>query len=83
MRNDRGLLPWWVTRVLFSLGTMSIFSGVFPFLLRSAPTYSWVLVLVGLILIVVSVRGPWDSEDSGRNRSVLGFKARPGPDQNR
>jgi hypothetical protein len=83
MRNERGLFPWWVTRVFFSLGAMSIFSFVFQVLLRSAGPYSWVLIPVGLALIVVSIRGPWDSEASGRNRSVLGFKARPGPDQDR
>ena len=83
MRNDRGWFPWRVTRALFALGTISIFTGVFPLLLRSATVYSWVLILVGLTLIAVSVRGPWDSEESGRNRSVLGFTARPGPDQKR
>ena len=80
MRNERGLFPWWVTRVLFSLGVMSVFSFVFQVLLRSASPYSWILILVGLALIAVSVHGPWDSEASGRNRSVLGFRARPGPE---
>ena len=83
MRNGRGLLPWWLTRVVFSSGAMAIFSCIFQLVLGSTTSYSWVLLVVGLALIAVSVLGPWDSEDSGRNRSVLGFNARPGPDQDR
>ena len=80
MKSDRGLFPWWVTRILFSLGTIAIVSYVLQLVLGSATPYSWMLILVGLVLIAVSTRSPWDSETGGRNRSILGFKARPGPD---
>jgi len=83
MRNGLGLVPWWLTRVVFAAGVMAISSTIFQLVLGSAAAYSWVLLVVGLALLVASVLGPWDSEGSGRNRSVLGFKARPEPDQDR
>ena len=83
MKSDRGLFPWWVTRFLFSWGVMAIVAYVLQFVLGLTSPYSWILILIGLVLIAVSTRGPWDSEIDGRNRSVLGFRARPGPDQDR
>jgi hypothetical protein len=45
--------------------------------LAASSNAGW-LLLAGLGLVALSTRGPWDSEASGRNRSVLGFHARPG-----
>ena len=72
-----GLFGWKVTRVLFSVGTMSILTGIFRIVLDQSQVFPWVLAAVGLGLVALSTRGPWDSETSGRNRSVLGFRARP------
>ena len=83
MKSDRGLFPWWVARLLFSWGAMAIVSYVLQLTLGSTSPYSWILILVGLVFIAAFTRGPWDSETGGRNRSVLGFQARPGPDQDR
>lgn len=70
------IFGWKVTRVLFSVGTMSILTGGFRIATDPAQVFPWVLVAVGLGLVALSTRGPWDCETSGRNRSVLGFKAR-------
>lgn len=48
-------------------------------ILRLVTAGSWVyilFVLLGLALVALSTRGPWDSEASGRNRSVVGFRVR-------
>ncbi len=72
-----GMFGWQVTRVLFSVGTMSILTGIFRIALDQSQVFPWFLAAVGLGLVALSTRGPWDSETSGRNRSVLGFRARP------
>lgn len=72
-----GMFGWKVTRVLFSVGTMSILTGIFRIALDQSQVFRCVLAAVGLGLVALSTRGPWDSETSGRNRSVLGFRARP------
>ncbi len=75
--SGAGLFDWQVTRVLFSLGSMSTLTGVFRFVLDQSQVFPWVLAAMGLGLVALSTRGPWDRETSGRNRSVLGFRARP------
>ena len=55
---------------------MAIFFGLARLDASSEP-YLWILIIVGIALVAVSTRGPWDSDASGRNRSVLGFHARP------
>ncbi len=48
-------------------------------ILRLVTAGSWVyilFVLLGLALVALSTRGPWDSEASGRNRSAVGFRVR-------
>ena len=76
MRRNHGLLNWRVTRALFAVGSFEVVTGILLLVLTSSWNYAW-LALAGLALIAVSARGPWDSEESGRNRSVLGFRARP------
>lgn len=76
-RPGGGLFGWQVTRALFSLVVMSTLAGLFQVVLDQSQVFSWVLYAVGLGLVALSTRGPWDSESSGRNRSVLGFRARP------
>jgi hypothetical protein len=72
-----GMFGWKVTRALFSVGTMAVLTGAFRIALDQSQVFPWVLAAVGLGLVALSTRGPWDSETSGRNRSVLGFRARP------
>lgn len=76
-RASGELFGWQVTRVLFSLGIMSTLTGLFRVVLDQSQILSWVLCTVGPGLVALSTRGPWDSESSGRNRSVPGFRARP------
>jgi len=76
MPERRRKFSWKVTRLLFSSGTMAIFFGLARLGASSEP-YLWILIIVGIALVAVSTRGPWDSDASGRNRSVLGFHARP------
>lgn len=80
MMRSRAFFPWWVTRLLFAVGTMAIVGGAVRLLLASS-ALNWVAIAVGLVLLALSTRGPWDSEASGRNRSVLGFRVRPKTDQ--
>ena len=76
MRPNHGLFSWKVTRALFAVGGFIVMTGIIRLVLTASWTYVW-LVLVGLALVALSTRGPWDSEASGRNRSVLGFRVRP------
>ena len=76
MLERRRTFSWKVTRLLFSSGIMAIFFALARLGSLPAP-YLWILIIVGIALVAVSTRGPWDSEASGRSRSVLGFHARP------
>jgi len=76
MRRRHGLFSWMVTRALFSVGSFAVMTGIIQLVLTTSWAYVW-LILVGLALVALSTLGPWDSEESGRNRSVLGFRARP------
>lgn len=77
MRDHHVPFGWRVTRALFAVGAMAFVAGVLMLVFAAAPSAVW-LILAGLGLVALSTRGPWDSEASGRNRSVLGFHARPG-----
>ena len=79
MRRNHGLFDWRVTRALFAVGNFAVMTGILLLVLTFSWNYAW-LALAGLALVAVSTRGPWDSEGSGRNRSVLGFRARPKQD---
>ncbi|MFB9166558.1 hypothetical protein [Arthrobacter psychrochitiniphilus] len=75
MRPNHGMFSWKTTRLLFSIGSFVAMAGI----LRLVTAGSWVyilFVLLGLALVALSTRGPWDSEASGRNRSVVGFRVR-------
>ena len=61
-----GMFEWKVTRVLFSVGTMAILTGILRIVLDQSQVFPWVLASVGLGLVALSTRGPWDSETSGR-----------------
>ena len=77
MQGNRKIFSWRVARLLFMGGVAAI---TFPFarLIVGVPNpHLWVLVLIGIALVALSTRGPWDGELSGRNRSILGFHARP------
>jgi hypothetical protein len=76
MRNNRTLFGWRVTRLLFVLGTMAVITGIVRFVLTPSWSILW-LIVGGVLVVALSTRGPSDSEQSGRNRSVLGFRARP------
>jgi hypothetical protein len=80
MIRSRALFSWRVTRTLFAFGVMAIFGGAARLLLGSS-ALNWVAISVGVVLLALSTWGPWDSEDSGRNRSVLGFRVRPKLDE--
>ena len=69
-----------VTRLLFAVGIMLITVGVLRLVLALPGYGDWACVLLGILLLALSTRGPWDSISSGRNRSVLGFRARAGSD---
>ncbi|MET4136730.1 hypothetical protein [Pseudarthrobacter sp. PvP090] len=76
--SEGGMFGWEVTRVLFSIGTMAILTGILRIVLDQSQAFPWALIaFAGIGLVALSTRGPWDSETSGRNRSVLGFRARP------
>lgn len=66
---------WRVTRLLFSCAVALLTMGLIR-LMISASWFSFAFVIAGLALGALATRGPWDSEESGRNRSVLGFRAR-------
>jgi hypothetical protein len=79
--NKRG--EWFsyrVTRVVFTIGVMALTYGALQFVLAAPGYRSSALVAIGIVLVALATRGPWDSISSGRNRSVLGFHARPGSD---
>jgi uncharacterized membrane protein len=78
MRYNREEITWRLTRLVFVLGVFGIVLGVIQLLATHNWAFLW-LVLVGVILLGISTRGRWDSESSGRNRSVLGFRAHPSP----
>jgi len=80
MRRDGGLFDWRSTRMLFSMGITGVVVGLLEVLQGSFSSYFWLWIVAGLALLALSTRGPWDSEESGRNRSVLGFRARPDSD---
>ncbi|MGA7206099.1 MAG: hypothetical protein WBX27_15875 [Specibacter sp.] len=66
---------WYLTRVIFAVGAMTFFSSIFK--LVTGNGYGWWLgVVAGVVLVALATRGPWDAAGSGRNRSVIGFKAR-------
>jgi len=69
-----------VTRVLFAVGTMTVIAGVLRLALDPSGL-EWAAIVVGVALIALATRGPWDGEASGRNRSVLGFRVRPRLDE--
>jgi len=75
MRPNRGTFSWRITRALFGLGIFVVVFGVINFVRTTDAAYVF-LSLVGFALLALSTRGPWDSESSGRNRSVMGFRAR-------
>jgi uncharacterized membrane protein YfcA len=77
MRRDGGLFDWRVTRLLFPMGIAGVVVGILEVLQGSFSSYFWLWIMAGLALLALSTRGPWDSEASGRNRSVLGFRVRP------
>jgi hypothetical protein len=77
MRDHHELFGWRITRALFAVGGLAFFAGILLLVLAASSNAGW-LMLAGLGLVALSTRGPWDSEASGRNRSVLGFHARPG-----
>jgi hypothetical protein len=66
--------------MLFCMGIMGVVVGLLEVLQGSFSRYFWLWIVTGLALLALSTRGPWDSEASGRNRSVLGFRARPDSD---
>jgi hypothetical protein len=76
MRYNRDEVDWRVTRILFSFGVMSVVLGVIQLVTSHDGAFIWG-VLAGVILVGISTRGRWDSQSSGRNRSVLGFHAHP------
>lgn len=75
MRSNHGMFSWKVTRYLFSIGSFVVLTGILRIVLTASWGYIWI-ILLGLALVALSTRGPWDSEASGRNRSVLGFRVR-------
>jgi len=79
MRNKRIFFPSWIlTRVLFSVGAMTLFSSI-PRLVAGAGDGWWVGLAGGATLLALATRGPWDAAGSGRNRSVMGFRVRKQP----
>ncbi|HEY5320158.1 MAG TPA: hypothetical protein VIJ76_04695 [Galbitalea sp.] len=78
MRYNREEFNWRATRLVFSGGVIGIVMGVFQLVATHDGAFIWGIV-IGLILLGISTRGRWDSESSGRNRSVLGFHAHPSP----
>ena len=77
MQGNRIIFSWRVARLLFMAGVVAIFFPFARLVVGVANPHPWVLVLVGIALVALSTRGPWDGELSGRNRSILGFHARP------
>jgi hypothetical protein len=75
MRRNGGLFDWKVTRMSFAMGIWGVATGILEVVQGSFSSYFW--LLAGLALVALSTRGPWDSEASGRNRPVLGFRVRP------
>jgi len=80
MRSNGGLFNWRSTRMLFSMGIVGVVVGHLEVLQGSFSSYFWLWIMAGLAFLALSTRGPWDNEASGRNRSVLGFRARPDSD---
>lgn len=68
---------WKTTRALFALGSMLVFTGVIGMIMEPSRGLLWFAIAAGVLFVAISTRGPWDSKASGRNRSVLGFRARP------
>ncbi|MBC7725383.1 MAG: hypothetical protein H7146_11645 [Burkholderiaceae bacterium] len=81
MPDTRRLLAWRATRACFAVGTTAFLMGVLQGVLDGWAVSSWVLIGFGVVLVVAATFGPWDSPSSGRNRSVLGLRARSGPDK--
>jgi hypothetical protein len=79
MTHNRGLFAWQVTRVLFAVGTFAVVTGILRCVMASSWNFAW-FVLVGLALMALSTRGPWDSEKSRRQRSVMDFRVRADQD---
>jgi hypothetical protein len=75
MRPNRGLFSSQVTRSPFALGVLAVVMGMIWLVLTSSGAYVG-LLLAGVALVALSTRGRWDSEKSGRNRSVLGIRPR-------
>jgi uncharacterized membrane protein YfcA len=80
MRRQGGLFDWRVTRLLFPMGIAGVMVGILEVLQGAFSSYFWLWMMAGIALLALSTRGPWGSEASGRNRSVLGFRARPDGD---
>lgn len=75
MGPNRGMFSWRITRALYGLGVFAVVFGLINFVRTTNAAYV-LLMMVGFALLALSKRGPWDSELSGRNRSVMDFRAR-------
>lgn len=76
MEPRRALFSWRVTRLVFALATFLFVTAIIQLILSPSWLYA-ALLIAGLGLFALATRGPWDSEASGRNRSVFGFRVRP------
>jgi hypothetical protein len=74
MTQRRALFGWKITRLLFACGVFAMMTGAVRLVFEQTPGYFW-LIVVGIALMALATRGQWDSAASGRNRSVLGFRA--------
>lgn len=62
------------------MGVMVCTVAVLRLVVTFSGGWDWTFLLLGLLLVALATCGPWDSISSGRNRSLLGFRARPGSD---
>ncbi|MFC5931393.1 hypothetical protein D6T64_07950 [Cryobacterium melibiosiphilum] len=69
-----------MTRLLFSVGTFLVTLSLLRLISGLAGRLDWAILAIGLVVVAMATRGPWDSASSGRNRSVMGFRARSGSD---
>ncbi|ALE05860.1 hypothetical protein AL755_10900 [Arthrobacter sp. ERGS1:01] len=69
---------WLLTRCIYVAGTMATLFSIGR-LVAGGGSGFWLGIAAGLLLLALATRGPWDAADSGRNRSVFGFRARPEP----
>ncbi|PVE18465.1 hypothetical protein DDA93_09090 [Arthrobacter sp. Bz4] len=54
---------------------MLVFTGAIGMVMDPSRGALWFAIAAGVLFVAIATRGPWDSKASGRNRSVLGFKA--------